>query len=137
MIPRVRHNGIVIRRVDDKVVVFDKGRKETHRLSRTTSRVWDLTDGERSITEIAAALDVDERVVTLALDELASMHLLDPGYAPPVSRRSAVLRVAAAAAVGLGIPAITTFVARIASEIQSGKPSKLKRRYRGKSPPGR
>lgn len=122
MIPRTRPNDILVHHVDDEVVVYDKKRREAHRLNRTASEVWDLIDGERSIAEIAAALDIDESIVSLSVDELARVQLLDAGESLSVSRRAALRRIATAAAVGFVLPAITSIVAPTPAQAESGNP---------------
>ena len=121
MNPKARQTDILVHHVDGEVVVYDKIRKEAHRLNETVSKVWDLLDGERSVEVMAAELGVDRSVVELAVDELATAELLDRGEALSVSRRSAVRKVAAAAAVGLMLPAITSIAAPTPTQAQSGR----------------
>ena len=122
MIPRARQNGILVHHVDDEVVVYDKSRCEAHRLNRTASKVWNLIDGARSVAQIAAALDVDESVVSLSIDELAKVQLLEAGEELSVTRRAIVRRMAAAAAVGFMLPAISSIVAPTPAQAESGRP---------------
>jgi hypothetical protein len=131
MIPKARKNDILVHRVDDEVVVYDKKRSEAHRLNRTASEVWDLIDGERSIADIAAALSIDESIVSLSVDELARVRLLDACESLSLSRRAAVRRIAAAAAIGFVLPAITSIVAPTPAQAESGHD------FQGPSPRGR
>jgi coenzyme PQQ synthesis protein D (PqqD) len=119
MTPKARQTDVLVHSVDDEVVVYDKKRKEAHRLNETVSKVWLLLDGNRSIDDIAAELEVDESVVSLSIDELVTADLLDSGEALSVSRRSALRQVATAAAIGFMLPAITSIAAPMAAQAES------------------
>lgn len=88
------------------------------------TKVWRLLDGARSAKEIATDLDVDESVVDLAIDDLANAALLESSESLSVSRRSALRRVASAAAVGFLLPAVTSIAAPSAAQAKSGKSAK-------------
>ncbi len=120
MNPKARQNDILLHDVDGEVVLFDKVRKEAHRLDETVSAVWNLLDGERSVSEIAGELQLDESVVSLSVDELANAHMLEMGDALSVSRRAALKKVAAVAAIGLALPAVASVPAPAAAQSQSG-----------------
>ncbi len=120
MTPKARKNHLLVHQIDDETVVYDKERKRAHRLNNTATRVWSLLDGNRTTSEIAGDLDVDESVVTLSVDHLASAHLLESGEPLSVSRRKAVLKIASAAAVGFLLPAVTSIAAPFAAQAQSG-----------------
>jgi hypothetical protein len=119
MNPKARSDDTIVHPVDREIVVFDKNRMEAHRLNETASRVWALLDGERSINEISESLGVDESIVSLAVDDLVKADLIERGEALTVSRRAALRRVAAAAAVGFLLPAVTTIAAPHAAQAQS------------------
>jgi hypothetical protein len=118
--PRAREKDVLFHAVDDEMVVYDAVRKEAHRLNATLSKVWSRLDGERTIAEIAAEVEMDESVVSLSVDELASVELLEAGEALTVSRRAALRRVAGAAAVGFVLPAVTSIAAPMAAHAASG-----------------
>lgn len=122
MKPRARHQDVLVHIVDREAVVYDKTKKKAHRLNETVASVWPLLDGSRSLADIAAELEIDESVVELTVDTLAQADLLADGEALPVTRRQALGRVAAAAAVGLMLPAITSINAPLAAQAQSGGP---------------
>lgn len=117
--------------VQDELVVYDMGEKKAHLLNQTAKRVWNELDGERSAEEIAGALELDQSVVELALDDLANAQLLDSGEPLPVSRRSALRTAAAAAAFGLLLPAVTTIPAPLAGQALSGE-ADIKVKVKGK-----
>ncbi len=120
MNPKARHQDVLVHVVDQEAVVYDKTSKKAHRLNETVASVWPLLDGSRSVADLAAELEIDESVVELTIDTLAQAGLLADGEALPVTRRQALARVAAAAAVGLMLPAITSINAPLAAQAQSG-----------------
>ena len=120
MTPKARKSHLLVHQVDDETVIYDKKRKRAHRLNNTAARVWSLLDGHRARREIADDLDVDESVVALSVDHLASAHLLESSEPLSVSRRTALRRVASAAAVGILLPVVTSIPAPLASMARSG-----------------
>jgi hypothetical protein len=114
--PRVRVD-CLSRQLDDEVVIYDPKRHKGHCLNPTAAAVWKLCDGKSSPAQIAGALSrqlsarVDQRVVQLALQQLADAHLLvkaNEKIESP-SRRVAIRRIGIAAAVAL--PLVTSIVA--------------------------
>jgi hypothetical protein len=126
MNPKRRQNDLLIHVVDNEAIVYDKTRKEAHLLNEPVSRVWPLLDGERSVTQLAADLSVDESIVSLSVDQLASVDLLETGEALSITRRDALRRAASVAAIGLLIPAVTSIAAPMAAQAQSAGPAKKK-----------
>ena len=121
MTPRARKSHLLVHQVEDEMVVYDKKRKLAHRLNVTVAKVWCQLDGETTTSEIAQALDLDESVVTLAVDHLANAQLLESGEPLSVSRRAALSRVASAASVGMLLPAVTSIAAPLAAMALSGR----------------
>ena len=84
MFPRARRDRLLIREMGEEIVVYDLERHRAHALSRSATLVWRLCDGQKSIAELAAALEhelhseVDDEVVWLVLNRLAQAHLLLP-----------------------------------------------------------
>ena len=103
----------------DEVVVYDRTQKRAHRLNVTVAKVWSLLGGERSVNEIACELELDESVVALAVDDLANARLLESSEPLSVSRRSALRRVASAAAIGVLLPVVTSIPAPLAAMAES------------------
>ena len=120
MHPKARRYQLLIHDVGNEMVVYDKKRKRAHRLNNTAARVWSLLDGNRTTSEIADGLDVDESVVTLSIDHLAEAQLLESSEPFSVSRRKALRKVASVAAVGFLLPAVTSIAAPLAAQAQSG-----------------
>ena len=119
MNPKARDSHLLVHQVEDEMVVYDRTQKRAHRLNVAVAKVWSLLDGERSVNEIAGELEVDESVVALAVDDLAKAQLLESSEPLSVSRRSALRRVASAAAVGVLLPVVASIPAPLAAEAES------------------
>jgi len=119
MNPKARDSHLLVHQVEDEMVVYDRTQKRAHRLNVAVAKVWSLLDGERSVNEIAGELEVDESVVALAVDDLANVQLLESSEPLSVSRRSALRRVASAAAVGVLLPVVASIPAPLAAEAAS------------------
>lgn len=131
--PRARAEGLLVRELEDEVLVYDL---ESHRavcLNRAAARVWRLCDGTRTAAALARALGGElpagsgEEAVCLALEQLGRDRLLDerrPAGASRVSRRELIRRLGLAAAASL--PLVTSVVAptpaQAASALESGQP---------------
>jgi len=115
-----RADDLVLERLGDELLVFDKGAKVAHALPGDVAAVFHHCDGSRSRAEIAALTDLPEARVEQALEELRRCALLEGNG---VSRREFARRVAvagsAAAAAGLGIRSL---VAPEAADAQSPGP---------------
>jgi hypothetical protein len=119
MKPAARRTGLVVRELPGELVVYDLERHQAHCLNRTAAAVFQGADGNRGLDELGALLGEGferadrEAAVRLALDQLASAGLLDPGLQPP-SRRSVLRRAGLGAA--LLLPAVVSMVAPTPAE---------------------
>ena len=102
---RARRERLLVREVEDELVVYDLERHRAHSLSRAAALIWRHCDGRATVTELAALLqrelDVahDETVVWMALRRLGKAHLLQehvtvPAQAVSCSRRELMRRMA-------------------------------------------
>ena len=121
MTPKTRENGLLVHHVEDEMVVCDRPQKQAHRLNEAAAKVWNRLNGEKTVSQIAGELDVDESVVGLAVDDLANAQLLESSEPLSLSRRKALRRVASAAAVGFLLPAVTSIAAPSAAMALSGE----------------
>src|SRR4051812_6427171 len=97
-LPPGRREGLIVEALDDELLVYDSERAKAHSLNRVAATVWELSDGERDVTAIAAAADVSEDDVWRALSQLEERRLLDGELprrmsGPEYSRRQAVRRM--------------------------------------------
>jgi hypothetical protein len=118
--PRARTERIIIKELQDEVLVYDMDRDKAHCLNLSAAAVWKKCDGLNTPAQIANLLraesqaNVNEDFVWLALDQLARDHLLDeplewPAAMPRLTRREAVRRIGIGAAIA--IPLVTSILA--------------------------
>jgi predicted deacylase len=82
---------LLVRVVDQEVLVLDRVRGLIHRLNGTASVIWSRCDGNREVrqiaAEVAAAFDVDletaRRDATAAVRRLEELGLLDASGETP------------------------------------------------------
>ena len=126
--PRARPD-CLSRQLDQEVVIYDPQCHQGHCLNSTAAAVWKLCDGKSNASHIAKALSrqlsaqVDQRIVDLALQQLAHAHLLVKPKEQPESpsRRVAIRRIGIAAAIAL--PLVTSIVAPTPAHAASCRPN--------------
>jgi len=124
--PRARQNDILVERVGDETIVYDGERHEAHSLNRSASLVWQHSDGEHSVPQLAELLgselgiEPDESLVEYAIDRLANAHLIENEPAESLSRRDAVRRLTLAGAAVVGLPIVLSMVAPTEAMAASG-----------------
>lgn len=123
--PTARKEGLLVRELDDEVLVYDLHSHKAHCLNTTAALIWKHCDGQRSVSDIALILEthqdtpVHPDIVQLGLHQLGRTHLLEkqitgtPGNAR-LSRRDVIKRLGAAVAVAL--PAVTSILSPIPIE---------------------
>ncbi len=118
--PRARTERIIIKELQDEVLVYDMDRDKAHCLNLSAAAVWKKCDGFNTPAQIANFLraesqaNINEDFVWLALDQLARDHLLEeplewPAAIPRLTRREAVRRIGIGAAIA--IPLVTSILA--------------------------
>jgi hypothetical protein len=132
--PKARKNKLIVKELENEVLVYDENNFKAHCLNTTSALVWKFCDGRTSIPRMTQLLEkemsvvVPEQTVWLALKQLEASRLLDvsvaqPAWMPHVSRR-AVMRAIGIAAVAL--PIVTTITnptaAAAASCVPNGQP---------------
>jgi coenzyme PQQ synthesis protein D (PqqD) len=118
--PRARKDRLIVHELPDELLIYDLDRDRAHCLNETAAFVWQRCDGRNSTQEIAQALgknanrQVDEKIVWLAIDQLARNHLL--AVSPPrpfaianMNRREVMRALGITAAVI--IPVVASIVA--------------------------
>lgn len=106
--PRARQKGLVVRDLDEEIVVFDLERSEARLLNGTAALVWRHCDGETTISDLVEILRAelgraaDEQTVWHALLQLGKDQLLEQQVSRPagaqMSRRQMMQRVGVAMA---------------------------------------
>ena len=127
ILPRARKDDLVVKGLNDEVLVYDLKRDKAHSLNASAAFIWKKCNGRRTVAEVAQALSKefnvppDEQTVWLALDQLSKFNLLEakvmrPAGMPQISRRQ-MMRIGAAAAFAL--PVIVSIVAPTAANAQT------------------
>jgi hypothetical protein len=118
--PTARKNDLVVKKLDDEVLVYDLVTHKAHCLNQSAALVWEQCDGRKSVAEMARLLSsrsetpFTEEVVWLALNQLERFSLLEerielPRGTLPMSRRELGRRLGLAGAASL--PFILSIVA--------------------------
>jgi len=127
MCPRARREGLVVKSIDNEVLVYDEAAQRAHCLNRAAALVWGYCDGTTPIAAMARRLAsdlggaADDDVVYFALRQLGERDLLEETPTLPsdgaVTRRQLLARLGAAAAL---VPVVTSLLAPRAASAQSG-----------------
>ncbi|HEX7588208.1 MAG TPA: PqqD family peptide modification chaperone [Anaerolineae bacterium] len=119
--PHARSDELVVTELGDEVLVYDKARDKAHCLNQTAALVWKYSNGKRTVSEIAAAMQnklhspVDEQIVWYALGQLEKDHLMEgrlpvPNELAGISRREFV-KTMGKVAVAVTVPIVISLTA--------------------------
>ena len=78
-----REARLIVKELDDEVLVYDLETDKAHCLNQTAARVWKNCDGNTNVSQLRELIDeetglvVPEEVVWLALDQLEKFRLLE------------------------------------------------------------
>jgi len=108
--PLARKDKLVVRELAEEVLAYDLVREKAFCLNKLASAVWKLSDGQKSVREIAGSVSrqlgatVEEKVVWAAIDQLGRDHLLEycipmPAKNSGVTRRKQLKSLGRAAAI--------------------------------------
>jgi hypothetical protein len=125
--PKQRLQGLKIEEFQGEVLVYDLDTHRAHCLNGVAAEVWRLSDGVRTVADIAARLalqqdsEPDESLVWQALTELEAAALLDTRLPLPTdpSRRSALAKIGWAA----GIPLVLSIAVPSPAYAQTAGPT--------------
>jgi len=129
-LPKARTAGLLVRELEDELLVYDLDDHRAHCLNKTAAMIWNLCDGKSSASQIAtnisrmAGLPVPEELIWLGLANLQKTRLLNDGTArvngaKTLTRRDVLRRLGVGAAVAL--PLVTSVFAPRASEAATCK----------------
>jgi hypothetical protein len=118
--PQARKQGLVVQRVQDEVLVYDRDRHKAHCLNETAAAVWTHCDGKTTVDEMSRMLEkelngpIDKDVLGFGLDQLEKAQLLEGPISrasnrETISRREVMRRIGVGAAVAL--PLVTSIIA--------------------------
>lgn len=122
--PISRKDNIVVRKMAGETLVYDLIENKAFCLNKTSARVWELCDGERTAKAISDQLSgelktpVSEEIVWLGLEQLGRDGLLESAdYFSGLSRRELISKVGFSSMVAL--PLVASVAAPTASSAQS------------------
>jgi len=131
LLPLARTDALIVKELQDEMLVYDLKRDKAHCLNPTAAAVWKRCDGSLEVAELARLLEselqkpVDDEVVWLALQQLDKFHLLQERMMIPqarqgISRRDLVRRIGIAAALLPVVVSITAPTAVAAASCVAG-----------------
>ena len=122
--PVARRAGIVVRKIEGEMLIYDTERHQAHCLNENAALIWENCDGKRSISELSELLRIKidptlaksdrEELVWIALSQLEESRLLESPMIrleqkPGLTRRQ--LMKAAGIAALIAVPVVNTIVA--------------------------
>jgi hypothetical protein len=126
--PRRARGPISIQQVGAETLIYDERSHKAFCLNESSSAIWNLADGERSIAQIAAEssrnlrIPLNEELVCFALEQLRQDGLIEPSSRPEptstVTRRSMLQKLGVGGAMLL--PAVAAILAPTAAQAYSG-----------------
>ncbi len=133
-LPQARRAGMVIKKVDNEVLVYDLERDKAHCLNLSAAAIWRLCDGKTTTSGLARLLEdetgtrVDESIIWLGLEDLRRNHLLENAAVWPqqmiatkgMSRREAVRRIGLGAVIALPLVISITAPTAVQAAVSCG-----------------
>jgi hypothetical protein len=126
--PKNRKDNIVIQELENEILIYNLKNNRALCLNSTSSAIWQLCDGTRSILEIAdlmtekLKMPVSEDLVWLAISDLKKENLVEIEtnqlFLEGRSRREVIRKIGFASMIVL--PVISSLVAPAAASAQSG-----------------
>lgn len=126
--PLARRTDIVVQEFGNETLIYDLIANKAFNLNKTSTLIWQSSNGDKNITEIADAVSkklnssINEEFVWLAIEQLKKENLIEnkneiPSLYQDVSRREIIKRVGLASLVAL--PIVSSLVAPVAINAQS------------------
>lgn len=126
--PLARKNDIVIQEFGDEILIYDLRANKAFNLNKTSTLIWQLSDGGKTVAEIADALalkfnsPINEEFVWLGLERLQRENLIEKereinGFFDGVSRREIIRKIGLGSLVAF--PVVAFIVAPTAVHAQS------------------
>lgn len=126
--PLVRKNNLVIQEFENEVLIYDLKTNKVFGLNQTLSLVWQLSTGDKTISEIAGIMSekldskVGEDFVWLALTQLKKEKLIENDEAissifDGTTRREVIKKIGFGSLIAL--PVISSVIAPAAVQAQS------------------
>lgn len=113
--PRARRRRLVVQALDGETLIYDQESHQAHRLTPFAGRLWEASDGRRTVADMKKAWDWSSASITQGLQELNSAGLLDEAPPAEPTRRRMLGRLGRAAAV----PAVVSILVPASASAQS------------------
>jgi Coenzyme PQQ synthesis protein D (PqqD) len=120
-----KHRPGIVREVADEFIIYDEDTHTAHCLNKTAAQVWQFSDGKKTVTQIARAMEqdlkspVEEDLVWVTLRKLAKSGLL-------INRENAEISLSRRALLGklkvaafLAVPVVTSIIVPTPAEAAS------------------
>lgn len=128
-LPLSRESEIVVQKLENETLIYDLKTDKAYCLNKTSSIIYQLCDGTRTVPEISRVLrlsaksDISEDLVRLALDQFKQDNLLENSDEVEInfgglSRRQVIRKIGFASLVAL--PFISSIIAPTSAMAQSG-----------------
>jgi len=118
MQPTARKEHLLIQEVGNELVIYDQERHHAHRLNPTAALVWQHSDGQRTVADLAQLLDAateadkGEAAVWAALDSLEQVNLMEEATeSAKLTRRQMVRKMSLAGGLAVALPLVTSITA--------------------------
>src|SRR5882724_2677372 len=128
-IPAARREGLVVRKLNEDVLIYDTKTNHAHSLNQNAALIWEHCDGKRTLGDLSnvlhanGAVDVPgkerEQLTWIAVDQRQRSGLLLGQVASPESVRRLTRRQlikAAGIAALIAVPVVSTIVAPKAAQ---------------------
>lgn len=117
--PEARREYLIVQKVDDEILLYDTANDQAHILNPTSARVWNLANGQRTVSNIALLVarelhtQPQPELIWLALEQLSKAGLLQQRALPTMlttkmTRREFLQKASLAA---MAIPMVKTISA--------------------------
>lgn len=128
-LPQSRQSDIVVQEFENETLIYDLKTNKAFCLNETSSMIWQLSDGTKTVSEISQILTkklklpMSEEVIWLALDSFKKDNLLEESKQfvinfKGLSRRQVIKNIGFASMIML--PLVSSIVAPSAAMAQSG-----------------
>jgi hypothetical protein len=124
-IPAARREGLVVRKLNDDVLIYDTKTNHAHSLNQNAALIWEHCDGKRTLGDLSNMLQGNvpgkerEQLTWIAIDQLQRSGLLLGQVASPESvkgmTRRQLIKAAGIAAL-IAVPVVSTIVAPKAAQ---------------------
>ena len=126
-LPLARKQDLIVKELQDEVMVYDSKRKKAFCLNQTSAAVWKHCDGKTTVSEMTRQLQtidssLSDSVVWFALQQLETDGLLEQSISAPaevagLTRKEVIRKFGLAAAI---VPLVAVLVAPTPAKAFSG-----------------